>query len=154
MYFFLFFKQKTAYEMRISDWSSDVCSSDLLYIQRALDRIAGMTMRLAASGQVERSAALLARLRVGVNIADLRIIGTMLDPAARDATVRVLEQFRREFDAAQPSPRLLALVDEALNQLWPRRDSQKSSPVTRAIRSLAGLRIALFERAPAWIPAS
>src|SRR3546814_8248324 len=27
---FLFFKQKTAYEMRISDWSSDVCSSDLL----------------------------------------------------------------------------------------------------------------------------
>src|SRR3546814_3496258 len=27
--YFLFFKQKTAYEMRISDWSSDVCSSDL-----------------------------------------------------------------------------------------------------------------------------
>src|SRR3546814_7799001 len=27
--FFVFFKQKTAYEMRISDWSSDVCSSDL-----------------------------------------------------------------------------------------------------------------------------
>src|SRR3546814_6400928 len=27
-----FFKQKTAYEMRISDWSSDVCSSDLLHI--------------------------------------------------------------------------------------------------------------------------
>src|SRR3546814_16471129 len=32
---FFFFKQKTAYEMRISDWSSDVCSSDLL--QEALD---------------------------------------------------------------------------------------------------------------------
>src|SRR3546814_4488278 len=29
MMFFFFFKQKTAYEMRISDWSSDVCSSDL-----------------------------------------------------------------------------------------------------------------------------
>src|SRR3546814_8019896 len=27
--FFCFFKQKTAYELRISDWSSDVCSSDL-----------------------------------------------------------------------------------------------------------------------------
>src|SRR3546814_9935472 len=27
---FFFFKQKTAYEMRISDWSSDVCSSDLV----------------------------------------------------------------------------------------------------------------------------
>src|SRR3546814_10296456 len=30
LFFFLFFKQKTAYEMRISDWSSDVCSSDLV----------------------------------------------------------------------------------------------------------------------------
>src|SRR3546814_3229322 len=30
MMFFFFFKQKTAYEMRISDWSSDVCSSGLL----------------------------------------------------------------------------------------------------------------------------
>src|SRR3546814_6293793 len=29
---FFFFKQKTAYEMRISDWSSDVCSSDLIQI--------------------------------------------------------------------------------------------------------------------------
>src|SRR3546814_1234112 len=34
---FFFFKQKTAYEMRISDWSSDVCSSDLaLLAQREL----------------------------------------------------------------------------------------------------------------------
>src|SRR3546814_2120696 len=30
--FVFFFKQKTAYEMRISDWSSDVCSSDLIDI--------------------------------------------------------------------------------------------------------------------------
>src|SRR3546814_15119563 len=32
-YCFFFFKQKTAYEMRISDWSSDVCSSDLYRCQ-------------------------------------------------------------------------------------------------------------------------
>src|SRR3546814_6696880 len=31
---FFFFKQKTAYEMRISDWSSDVCSSDLSHVLR------------------------------------------------------------------------------------------------------------------------
>src|SRR3546814_3375620 len=31
---FFFFKQKTAYEMRISDWSSDVCSSDLRAAQK------------------------------------------------------------------------------------------------------------------------
>src|SRR3546814_8619454 len=35
---FLFFKQKTAYEMRISDWSSDVCSSDLRGAPIALAR--------------------------------------------------------------------------------------------------------------------
>src|SRR3546814_15511317 len=36
---FFFFKQKTAYEMRISDWSSDVCSSDLMAtdVQAAVD---------------------------------------------------------------------------------------------------------------------
>src|SRR3546814_20953755 len=32
---FFFFKQKTAYEMRISDWSSDVCSSDLMFERMA-----------------------------------------------------------------------------------------------------------------------
>src|SRR3546814_850660 len=35
-----FFKQKTAYEMRISDWSSDVCSSDLLFIRRTVEAFA------------------------------------------------------------------------------------------------------------------
>src|SRR3546814_8651672 len=35
LFLFFFFKQKTAYEMRISDWSSDVCSSDLLHVEMA-----------------------------------------------------------------------------------------------------------------------
>src|SRR3546814_4770697 len=47
---FFFFKQKTAYEMRISDWSSDVCSSDLLHggaerIAQGLDAIGGNARR-------------------------------------------------------------------------------------------------------------
>src|SRR3546814_6119159 len=36
--FFCFFKQKTAYEMRISDWSSDVCSSDLKPTIRGIEQ--------------------------------------------------------------------------------------------------------------------
>src|SRR3546814_5999896 len=37
MFVFFLFKQKTAYEMRISDWSSDVCSSDLKgYLERVV----------------------------------------------------------------------------------------------------------------------
>src|SRR3546814_21151865 len=38
--FFFFFKQKTSYEMRISDWSSDVCSSDL-YGRVLVERVEG-----------------------------------------------------------------------------------------------------------------
>src|SRR3546814_13530933 len=38
VFVFFFFKQKTAYEMRISDWSSDVCSSDLLAAVRTSAR--------------------------------------------------------------------------------------------------------------------
>src|SRR3546814_5903617 len=34
LFFLFFFKQKPAYEMRISDWSSDVCSSDLIGVER------------------------------------------------------------------------------------------------------------------------
>src|SRR3546814_10715500 len=44
--FFFFFKQKTAYEMRISDWSSDVCSSDLRWrVQRVLRLAAELVVR-------------------------------------------------------------------------------------------------------------
>src|SRR3546814_2195701 len=41
--FFFFFKQKTAYEMRISDWSSDVCSSDLLSADQRRDAAGGVS---------------------------------------------------------------------------------------------------------------
>src|SRR3546814_3169070 len=40
-----FFKQKTAYEMRISDWSSDVCSSDLRTV--ALAQVNGIALAIA-----------------------------------------------------------------------------------------------------------
>src|SRR3546814_5618625 len=39
--FFFFFKQKTAYDMRISDWSSDVCSSDLTRFDPFLQQLVG-----------------------------------------------------------------------------------------------------------------
>src|SRR3546814_12569043 len=47
--FFFFFKQKTAYEMRISDWSSDVCSSDLCKPGLAPRRSRALTPSLAGS---------------------------------------------------------------------------------------------------------
>src|SRR3546814_1636956 len=51
MYFFLF-KQKTAYEMRISDWSSDVCSSDL-HLQGSYARMLALPGRRPLPLQAE-----------------------------------------------------------------------------------------------------
>src|SRR3546814_2765001 len=45
---FFFFKQKTAYEMRISDWSSDVCSSDL---RRGFGGFGGVKRRFTKTGE-------------------------------------------------------------------------------------------------------
>src|SRR3546814_9057609 len=60
--FFVFFKQKTAYEMRICDWSSDVCSSDLIseeqysefyhHVAHAFDQ-PWMTLHWRAEGRIE-----------------------------------------------------------------------------------------------------
>src|SRR3546814_14242224 len=80
--FFFFFKQKTAYEMRISDWSSDVCSSDLyhspnvpdremfrrddrdrLRLEGALDDLVAVVIGRPAQGLVRRVPALLIHLR-------------------------------------------------------------------------------------------
>src|SRR3546814_10302044 len=49
-FFFFFFKQKTAYEMRISDWSSDVCSSDLRRETALRARFRGAARQLHAQG--------------------------------------------------------------------------------------------------------
>src|SRR3546814_10929984 len=54
---FFFFKQKTAYEMRISDWSSDVCSSDLLGRMAALSAgyeitVSGVTLDRFCGGGI------------------------------------------------------------------------------------------------------
>src|SRR3546814_10833942 len=50
VFFFFFFKQKTAYEMRISDWSSDVCSSDLGDPARHDDRLPAGSRSIVHAG--------------------------------------------------------------------------------------------------------
>src|SRR3546814_5571133 len=62
--FCFFFKQKTAYEMRISDWSSDVCSSDLVDRHRGLAglAVADDQLALAAADRDHRVDGLVAGL--------------------------------------------------------------------------------------------
>src|SRR3546814_14356927 len=52
--FFFFFKQKTAYEMRISDWSSDVCSSDLIGLEPRPESAACRRLQVRETGAIER----------------------------------------------------------------------------------------------------
>src|SRR3546814_15261107 len=58
--FFFFCKQKTAYEMRSSDWSSDVCSSDLLQRQQMTQAALGVVLdgaqALRQAGQIAHAA--------------------------------------------------------------------------------------------------
>src|SRR3546814_20380214 len=69
----VFFKQKTAYEMRISDWSSDVCSSDLLSgLATAADEIT------ALDGTVTNEEATRLKGDLSQSIASLRRLNSLL----------------------------------------------------------------------------
>src|SRR3546814_1811163 len=59
---FFFFKQTTAYEMRISDWSSDVCSSDLIVPENRRGRLCTLGAILRPEAE-RRDEALAARKR-------------------------------------------------------------------------------------------
>src|SRR3546814_11712737 len=77
--FFFFFKQKTAYEMRISDWSSDVCSSDLMFAQMLFElRFVGFNECIAQNAE-DRA-----------DRAGLRLIGAAAEFDARRKLVRAL----------------------------------------------------------------
>src|SRR3546814_492957 len=97
--YFFFFKQKTAYEMRISDWSSDVCSSDLEYRVVGSDRIDQL-----ARGQVGRGPALVVPVAVEHPAALVQGRGV--------GTNAVAEDFRRRRVAQLYRGQSLAAVEE------------------------------------------
>src|SRR3546814_17741532 len=69
-----FFKQKTAYELRISDWSSDVCSSDLLVAMLELVERGGIDQVLAdTSSRIARNQGDAHHIRDRINFAGARI---------------------------------------------------------------------------------
>src|SRR3546814_3453337 len=67
---FFFFKQKTAYEMRISDWSSDVCSSDLPFIVYVISA-ASQALRDAGLDDMSEEERLRAGCSIGSGIGGL-----------------------------------------------------------------------------------
>src|SRR3546814_1332686 len=71
MVIFFFFKQKTAYEMRISDWSSDVCSSDLLTVDWLIETYAHAD-HLSAAPWLQQQ--LGGKLMIGREIIDVQTV--------------------------------------------------------------------------------
>src|SRR3546814_16513361 len=70
-----FFKQKTAYEMRISDWSSDVCSSDLWLVRPASSD--GGFLDVYGELRVRAETQRRARMTVAPDQRHLNIVGTL-----------------------------------------------------------------------------
>src|SRR3546814_4663764 len=89
--FFCCFKQKTAYEMRISDWSSDVCSSDLEDRRERLDSAIERVTMLARQGELPQ-----VRLdENGLMISPLKAITPPAAEAARRTAYDRLPQIGR-----------------------------------------------------------
>src|SRR3546814_3496508 len=78
IFLFFFFKQKTAYEMRISDWSSDVCSSDLRHDvggeHAVLDEGGQRRHRHEAAAHLEEVAQLLAAVGAAEAVGDRKSV--------------------------------------------------------------------------------
>src|SRR3546814_2479437 len=110
-----FFKQKTAYEMRISDWSSDVCSSDLRgrgtrcpsHPRRA--RSTGLSRRAMTKAITQAAAA---NLPIGDN---QTLLWRM---TARERQRRIADAHKIAYDAAAPCHVLLASLDYAFDTAW------------------------------------
>src|SRR3546814_1162658 len=107
---FFFFKQKTAYEMRISDWSSDVCSSDLdaLPAGRATRPLA-LTQGPPGTGKTVFIAALVhAALTYG--LARNVLLASQAHEAVNNAAEAVLKLFAKTGDA----PSILRVGNEGV----------------------------------------
>src|SRR3546814_14166279 len=83
-----FFKQKTAYEMRISDWSSDVCSSDLQIFEAVSNQVQQRLAQVDGVGDVEIGGGSLPAIRVDLIPFQLNRYGISLEDirAAIEAT--------------------------------------------------------------------
>src|SRR3546814_2864612 len=107
MLIFFFFKQKTAYEMRISDWSADVCSSDLVDFAARVTQIRDHG-RLGAQRILERADRIAPAL---LGIGDERLVAGAGKRSRRIALVE------RPVDVADIVGDLLRLEDRKRTRL-------------------------------------
>src|SRR3546814_11625667 len=79
VFFVCFFKQKTAYDMRMSDWSSDVCSSDLERRLGNVEMAALDQLRHLPEEEGEQERADVAAVHIGVGHDDDLVVAQLID---------------------------------------------------------------------------
>src|SRR3546814_7957520 len=104
-FYFFFFKQMTAYEMRISDWSSDVCSSDLIEQSRRA--------RPDIADDLEAPARCGLEVGIGIDVEDTDafdpvIVDPPVDRAGVEALVQVGDQDRLRVDTRRAQAQIVA----------------------------------------------
>src|SRR3546814_10257743 len=104
---FFFFKQKTAYEMRISDWSSDVCSSDLRLIHER-GRLAELKSARGGIDRLVNDVYALLRVDPDETVDDLIAAGCADGAFDRVALLRAVQAWASGTAAEQPKSKLLA----------------------------------------------
>ncbi len=118
-----------------------------------LDRVGLIAPRLKAlpSDDAEWTADLLAEVRVGINVVELRRDRRQLPQPAREAVETLLVALSRHYEAKPetPAPALLDTLDGALEAVS--RDAQ-AAPGRAALMGLVGIRRGLFPKAPAYRP--
>src|SRR3546814_15125453 len=120
--FFFFFKQKTAYEMRISDWSSDVCSSDL--VPAGVDDAAKVKASyLAAIALGKETCSLIDRKHA------TELLGTMLGGYNISPLIELIDNAEMGTVAAETHKKTLMVID-ALHEIKEKDD--KGNTTTRA----------------------
>src|SRR3546814_4650459 len=86
-FLFFFFKQKTAYVMRISDWSSDVCSSDLPEVEAALAGRIPIVRRAEMLAELMRLKSTVAIAGTHGKTTTTSLVAALLDAGGIDPTV-------------------------------------------------------------------
>src|SRR3546814_8041365 len=128
---FVFFKQKTAYEMRISDWRSDVCSSDLVKV------ILGLKRKAERGQQVAHG-----KRRVKTEAVNARDRHLLLIQACNDQPGKIAALADKDHDVAGAKRAPLALEHQAAVQ--PFADLRRSEEHTSELQSLMRSSYAVF----------
>src|SRR3546814_12871781 len=112
---FFFFKQKTAYEMRISDWSSDVCSSDLTRILR----VSASSVTAAAGDEDWQKASICPLPSARPASPKVIICGSM--ESSKPSAVRMFEKLNTVPEPGGPSATFLPSISSSVSMPLPPR---------------------------------